>query len=43
VLKKSRITDEILNSLNSSPVWLLEEHLLKANLKLLKYIKIRVD
>jgi len=37
--RESKITEEILNSLTSSPVWLLEEHLLKANLELLKYVK----
>ncbi|HGZ71150.1 MAG TPA: hypothetical protein ENK74_07080, partial [Nitratifractor sp.] len=35
---ESKITQEMLNSL-PSPCWLLEEHLLKKNLKILNNIK----
>ncbi len=38
IKKSSQITQDILGKL-PSPVWLLEEHLLEANLKTLKYIK----
>ncbi len=38
IIKTSRITPEILEQL-PSPVWLLEEHLLEANLKMLAQIK----
>ncbi len=38
IIKTSRITPEILEQL-PSPVWLLEEHLLEANLKMLHQIK----
>ncbi len=38
ITRTSRITPEILAKL-SSPVWLLEEHLLEANLQILKHIK----
>lgn len=38
LLKESKITAEILNTL-PSPCWLLEEHLLERNLKILSYVK----
>lgn len=38
LLKESKITAEILNTL-PSPCWLLEEHLLERNLKVLSYVK----
>jgi carboxynorspermidine decarboxylase len=37
--EQSKITQELLNSLEVSPVWLLEEHLLKKNLEKLKFVK----
>jgi len=37
--KKSKITKKVLNSLENSPVWLLEEHLLRRNLEIIKSIK----
>jgi carboxynorspermidine decarboxylase len=43
MLKKSRITKKLLDSLKLSPVWLLEEHLLRANLELIKYVKEETD
>ncbi len=38
-MSKSKITKELLDSLKHSPVWLLEEHLLRENLEKLKKIK----